>query len=63
MMEPTTIKKSQLSVLPGRFGCMTTGATMKETGHARYTFRVRLSATARRALEAEWARAVPVAVE
>ncbi|WP_345125380.1 transposase [Streptomyces chiangmaiensis] len=35
---------------------MTTGATMKETGHARYTFRVRLSATARRALEAEWAR-------
>jgi putative transposase len=35
---------------------MTAEATTKETGHARYTFRVRLSATARRALEAEWAR-------
>ncbi|MFF3875376.1 RNA-guided endonuclease TnpB family protein, partial [Streptomyces sp. NPDC001978] len=35
---------------------MTTEATTGETGHARYTFRVRLSATARRALEAEWDR-------
>ncbi|MGW5464801.1 RNA-guided endonuclease TnpB family protein, partial [Streptomyces sp. NPDC003996] len=35
---------------------MTTEATAKGTGHARYTFRVRLSATARRALEAEWDR-------
>ncbi|MEU6324571.1 transposase, partial [Streptomyces sp. NPDC047009] len=35
---------------------MTTEATMKDTGHARYTFRVRLSKTARRALEAEWDR-------
>ncbi|MGW9026081.1 RNA-guided endonuclease InsQ/TnpB family protein, partial [Streptomyces sp. NPDC055722] len=35
---------------------MTTEATMKDTGHARYTFRVRLSATARRQLEAEWDR-------
>jgi putative transposase len=35
---------------------MTTEATAKDSGHARYTFRVRLSATARRALEAEWAR-------
>ncbi|MDT0470037.1 RNA-guided endonuclease InsQ/TnpB family protein [Streptomyces gibsoniae] len=32
---------------------MTTEATTKGTGHARYTFRVRLSATARRQLEAE----------
>ncbi|MGW2935550.1 RNA-guided endonuclease InsQ/TnpB family protein [Streptomyces sp. NPDC001156] len=29
---------------------------MKETGYARYTFRVRLSNTARRGLEAEWDR-------
>ncbi|GGN95181.1 transposase [Streptomyces albiflavescens] len=36
---------------------MTTAAQVSEgVGHARYTFRVRLSATARRALEAEWAR-------
>ncbi|MEV6297382.1 transposase [Streptomyces sp. NPDC051896] len=35
---------------------MTTEVTTKDAGHARYTFRVRLSATARRALEAEWAR-------
>ncbi|MFD0035441.1 RNA-guided endonuclease TnpB family protein, partial [Streptomyces sp. NPDC127172] len=35
---------------------MTTGATTKDTGHARYTFRVRLSATALRALDAEWDR-------
>ncbi|MFI6358092.1 RNA-guided endonuclease InsQ/TnpB family protein [Streptomyces sp. NPDC050743] len=35
---------------------MTTEATTKDTGHARYTFRVRLSAAARRALKAEWAR-------
>ncbi|MET8810147.1 transposase [Streptomyces sp. NPDC004546] len=35
---------------------MTAEATTKDTGHARYTFRVRLSAAARRALEAEWAR-------
>ncbi|MGI5144186.1 RNA-guided endonuclease InsQ/TnpB family protein [Streptomyces sp. CA-106110] len=35
---------------------MTTDATTEGAGHARYTFRVRLSATARRALEAEWDR-------
>ncbi|WP_432158805.1 MULTISPECIES: RNA-guided endonuclease InsQ/TnpB family protein [unclassified Streptomyces] len=35
---------------------MTTAAITEESGHARYTFRVRLSATARRALEAEWDR-------
>jgi hypothetical protein len=35
---------------------MMTGATTKDSGHARYTFRVRLSNTARRALEAEWDR-------
>ncbi|MEU6653998.1 transposase [Streptomyces sp. NPDC046900] len=35
---------------------MTTEATTKDAGHARYTFRVRLSATARRQLEAEWDR-------
>ncbi|MGW2935483.1 RNA-guided endonuclease InsQ/TnpB family protein [Streptomyces sp. NPDC001156] len=35
---------------------MTTEATMKDAGHARYTFRVRLSNTARRQLEAEWDR-------
>ncbi|MGI5517760.1 RNA-guided endonuclease InsQ/TnpB family protein [Streptomyces sp. CA-106131] len=35
---------------------MTTEATTKDTGHARYTFRVRLSKTARRALETEWDR-------
>ncbi|MER6977063.1 RNA-guided endonuclease InsQ/TnpB family protein [Streptomyces carpinensis] len=35
---------------------MTTEATAKEAGHARYTFRVRLSNTARRRLEAEWDR-------
>ncbi|MED7828722.1 transposase, partial [Streptomyces chiangmaiensis] len=29
---------------------MTTGATTKDTGYGRYTFRVRLSATARRAI-------------
>ncbi|GGJ62646.1 RNA-guided endonuclease InsQ/TnpB family protein [Streptomyces brasiliensis] len=35
---------------------MTTDATTEGAGHARYSFRVRLSATARRALEAEWDR-------
>ncbi|MFI6360427.1 RNA-guided endonuclease InsQ/TnpB family protein [Streptomyces sp. NPDC050743] len=35
---------------------MTTEATTKDAGHARYTFRVRLSNTARRRLEAEWDR-------
>ncbi|MEU1409779.1 transposase [Streptomyces sp. NPDC005728] len=35
---------------------MTTGALREEAGYARYTFRVRLSKTARRALEAEWDR-------
>ncbi|MGW5547771.1 RNA-guided endonuclease InsQ/TnpB family protein, partial [Streptomyces sp. NPDC003998] len=35
---------------------MTTEATAKGTGHARYTFRVRLSNTARCRLEAEWDR-------
>ncbi|MFF4951708.1 RNA-guided endonuclease InsQ/TnpB family protein [Streptomyces chattanoogensis] len=35
---------------------MTTGAIAEGAGHARYTFRVRLSKTARRGLEAEWGR-------
>ncbi|MET8809207.1 transposase [Streptomyces sp. NPDC004546] len=35
---------------------MTTEVATRDTGHARYTFRVCLSAAARRALEAEWAR-------
>ncbi|MFF0792418.1 RNA-guided endonuclease InsQ/TnpB family protein [Streptomyces spiralis] len=36
---------------------MTTEATTEQgAGHARYTFRVRVSSTARRALEAEWDR-------
>ncbi|MEU6652789.1 transposase [Streptomyces sp. NPDC046900] len=35
---------------------MTTEAHTEVSGHARYTFRVRLSATARRQLEAEWDR-------
>ncbi|MFD8379774.1 RNA-guided endonuclease InsQ/TnpB family protein [Streptomyces sp. NPDC059679] len=35
---------------------MTTGAITEDAGHARHTFRVRLSSTARRALEAEWDR-------
>jgi putative transposase len=35
---------------------MTTGVITEDAGHARYTFRVRLSSTARRALEAEWDR-------
>ncbi|MFI6357589.1 RNA-guided endonuclease InsQ/TnpB family protein [Streptomyces sp. NPDC050743] len=35
---------------------MTTEATTKDAGHARYTFRVRLSNTARGRLEAEWDR-------
>ncbi|MCX5323550.1 transposase [Streptomyces sp. NBC_00120] len=35
---------------------MATGAITEGAGHARYTFRVRLSATARRALDAEWDR-------
>ncbi|MGI5518274.1 RNA-guided endonuclease InsQ/TnpB family protein [Streptomyces sp. CA-106131] len=35
---------------------MTTEATAKDSGHARYTFRVRLSNTARRGLDAEWDR-------
>ncbi|GAA1278684.1 MULTISPECIES: RNA-guided endonuclease InsQ/TnpB family protein [Streptomyces] len=35
---------------------MTTGALTAGGGHARYTFRLRLSSTAVRALEAEWAR-------
>jgi putative transposase len=50
------IGDAQLSVLPGRFRCMTTEARAQESGYARYTFRVRLSLTARRALEAEWDR-------
>ncbi|GAA3544345.1 RNA-guided endonuclease TnpB family protein [Streptomyces osmaniensis] len=50
------IKSSQLSVLLGRFGCMTTAAVTELSGHARYTFRVRLSVSARRELEAEWDR-------
>jgi putative transposase len=35
---------------------MTTTQAGKETGHARYTYRLRVSSTARTALEAEWAR-------
>ncbi|MGW4386650.1 RNA-guided endonuclease InsQ/TnpB family protein [Streptomyces sp. NPDC004685] len=35
---------------------MTTSATAESAGHARYTYRVRLSKTARGALEAEWDR-------
>ncbi|MDI3422991.1 RNA-guided endonuclease InsQ/TnpB family protein [Streptomyces luteolus] len=35
---------------------MATQAQRETAGHARYTFRVRLSSTARRALEAEWDR-------
>ncbi|MEU1409326.1 RNA-guided endonuclease TnpB family protein, partial [Streptomyces sp. NPDC005728] len=35
---------------------MTTGALTEEAGYARFTFRVCLSKTARRALEAEWDR-------
>ncbi|MFF4697706.1 RNA-guided endonuclease InsQ/TnpB family protein [Streptomyces chattanoogensis] len=35
---------------------MTTAAITEDAGHARYTFRVRLSSTARRALEGEWDR-------
>jgi putative transposase len=35
---------------------MTTEASAQECGYARYTFRLRLSLTARRALEAEWDR-------
>ncbi len=50
------IKCSQLSVPPNKFGCMTTSATAESAGHARYTYRVRLSKTARGALEAEWDR-------
>ena len=53
---PTVIKCSQLSVLPSRFGCMRTSARAEGAGHARYTFRVRVSKTARGALEAEWDR-------
>src|SRR5438876_185131 len=36
--------------------CMTTEAEAEVAGHARYTYRLRLSSTARRALEAEWDR-------
>ncbi|MER5917634.1 RNA-guided endonuclease TnpB family protein, partial [Streptomyces sp. NPDC001982] len=35
---------------------MTTAAITEDAGHARYTFRVRLSNMTRRALEAEWDR-------
>ncbi len=35
---------------------MMTGVATKDAGHARYTFRLRLSSTARRKLEAEWDR-------
>ncbi|MET8004836.1 RNA-guided endonuclease InsQ/TnpB family protein, partial [Nonomuraea glycinis] len=35
---------------------MTAEAVTQEAGHARYTFRVRLSSSARRLLEAEWDR-------
>lgn len=53
---PTKIKRSQLSVLPDRFRCMTTEAKTETHGHARWTFRLRMSSTARTALEAEWDR-------
>lgn len=35
---------------------MTTSETGQPTGHARYAYRLRVSSTARTALEAEWAR-------
>src|SRR5262249_41851838 len=55
--KPALIKSSQLSVLPDRFGFMTTDATTDgDAGHARYTYRLRVSAGARAALEAEWDR-------
>jgi putative transposase len=50
------IKGSQLSYLPGRLLLMTTEAKTEGAGHARYTYRVRLSSTARAALETEWDR-------
>ncbi|MGX1266912.1 putative transposase [Streptomyces phaeoluteigriseus] len=50
------IKSSQLSVLPGRFGFVRTDAQAETAAHARYTFRLRVSAGAARALEEEWAR-------
>ncbi|MFI8793369.1 RNA-guided endonuclease InsQ/TnpB family protein [Streptomyces sp. NPDC055105] len=50
-------QSSQLSVLPGRLLFMTAAAQEREgVGHARYTFRLRVSSTAAGALEAEWAR-------
>jgi hypothetical protein len=62
VMPPTMIEGSQLPVGSGGFGCMTTEATTKDTGHARYTFRVRVSNTARRQLEAEWDHEIAAAV-
>lgn len=50
------IKSSQLSVLPDRLMCMTAAATAEDAGHARWTFRVRVSSTAFTALMAEWDR-------
>ncbi|PJJ05768.1 putative transposase [Streptomyces sp. 2333.5] len=51
------IKSAQLSLLSGRFGGVTAAAQAVEgRGHARYTYRVRVSSTARAALEAEWGR-------
>ncbi|MFH8739414.1 hypothetical protein ACH4F5_49765, partial [Streptomyces sp. NPDC017964] len=56
MRNPSEIGCAQLSVLPDRLCFVTSGALAAGGGHARYTFRLRLSSTAIRALEAEWAR-------
>lgn len=50
------IKNSQLSVLPDRLLGMATEAKTEGAGHARYTYRLRVSSTARAGLMAEWAR-------
>lgn len=48
---------SQLSYLPVRLAIVTVEAkTSEDTGYARWTYRLRVSAGARVALEAEWAR-------
>lgn len=55
--KPKLINNSQLSVLSDMFRRMTAQAQKVEgSGHARYTYRLRLSSTARSALESEWDR-------
>ncbi|MFE2444315.1 RNA-guided endonuclease InsQ/TnpB family protein [Streptomyces sp. NPDC059426] len=50
-------RNSQLSYLPVRLAIVTAEAkTTGETGHARWTYRLRVSAGARAVLEAEWDR-------